>query len=228
MAYNPTILTDIRELKIALSLDQDNTIEDTLLMFQIEWASALIEDYLDRRLGFDTTTEYYTGNDTQKLQLRRRPAFPEGMQVWVQQDGFYGQRSGTFQTPEALLVYGTDYVLDVDQPDGSSRSGLLLRTHTTWPRMWIRVPGLLRPFRYPTYGSVKVTYSAGYTVDTLPSSIRLACNLLVMKMRNLMPLGQEVGSESYEERHISYATRNKDYLMSLIKPILHTYRNWSF
>lgn len=227
MAYRPTILSDVHELKQALSIDQDNTIEDTLLMFQIEWASGLIEDYLDRRLGIDTTTEYYQGTDTQRIQLRRRPATPADMSVWVQQDGFFGAASGSFDSG-SLLVYGVDYVLDVDQPDGTSRSGILIRTRTTWPRMWIRVPGLLSPFRYPTYGSVKVTYTAGYTVDTMPAPVRLACNLLVMKMRNLMPLGQEVGSESYEERHISYATRNKDYLMSLVKPILHTYRNWSF
>ena len=221
------ILTDIRELKTALEIDQDNTIEDVKLLFQIEWASALIEDYLDRRLTYDTRTEYYKGSNTQRLQLKSRPVFATNLQVYLQDNAYYGTVSGSFGS-ETLLTYGTDYCLDIDQPNGSSKSGILIKFSSVWPRINVRQRGLLAPYYDQNYGAIKVIYTAGYTVDTMPSPIRLACNLLVMKLRNIMPLGQEVGSESYEERHISYATRNKDYLMSLIKPILHSYRNWNF
>lgn len=220
-------LTDIRELKTVLEVDQDNPNEDAKLLFMIEWAGDLIEDYLGRKLERKARTEYYDGTDTPRLQLKARPVLVDGLAVYRQDGGYYGQASGAFG-PETLLTYGSDYVLDIDQDDGTSRSGLLVRVNGTWPRTWSRSAGLLASYRTPNPGSVKVTYTAGYTIDTMPSPVRLAANLLVMKLRHLMPLGMELGSESYEERHVSYATRNKEYLLSLIKPILFQYRNWSW
>lgn len=221
------MLTDIRELKSVLEIDQNNTAEDVKLGFMIEWASTLIEDFLDRKLGLTTRTEYHDGTDTPCLRLNCRPVFVEGLQVYVRNAAYYGSVPDAFG-PGDLQTYGDSYALDIDQPDGTSRSGILVRINGVWPRITARQRGLLAPFRMPNFGSIKVVYDAGYTTDTMPAPVRMACNLLVMKMRNLMPLGMEMGSESYEERHISYAVRNKDYLLSLVKPILFQYRNWSF
>ena len=96
--------------------------------------------------------------------------------VNVDPNGFWGETTSGFQS-NTQLVYGTDYFLQIDSDDGSSKSGLLIRRGDWWPKTFSRQRGLLAPYVTPGYGSVKVTYSAGYTLDTLPSAIRAACEL---------------------------------------------------
>ena len=63
----------------------------------------------------------------------------------------------------------------------------------------------------------------------MPALLRQAVLTLVVRMRYLMPVGMEIGSESYEERNITVVAEKKDYLMGIVKPmVLPYYRNWSF
>lgn len=226
----PTI-TDIRELKSELEIDPSDTSEDKKLMFLIEQASKWIEEYLGRANGlfYRSRTEYYGGTNTQKLLLKARPVYIDPtIQVFVDWNGFFGSTSGAFAA-NTELTYGEDFCLQIDQVDGvSSRSGILLRMRNVWERPNQRQGGYLSPFVGQNYGSIKVVYSAGYTIDELPANFRLACNLLVAKLRQVLPLGQELNSESYEDRSVGYLQPYKNSLMTLAAPLISTYRNWKF
>ena len=223
------LLTDLRELKKYLDIEPGDTSEDSKLSFFVEHASQWIEELLDRPgLSFKSRTEFYQGTGTQRLPVRSRPVYTSPtVQVFVDDVGYFGSASGSFASTTAL-TYGTDFAVQVDQEDGTSRSGILLRLNDTWPKPQVRQFGYLSPFVWSAQGNVKVIYTAGYTVDTLPSVFRLAVNLLVARMRYLFPLGMEIGSESYEERSISLIADRKDYLIAQIRPMLWNYRNWTF
>lgn len=224
------ILTDLRELKKVLEIPEEDTSEDLKLSFIIELVSNWIEEVINRPgLTFRSRTQYYKGSGTSKLLLRSRPVFTEPtIQVWVDEAGNFGSRSGSFDSTTSL-TYGEHFCLQIDQDDEiSSRSGILLRIGDVWPKPPVRQRGYLTPFIGDGRGEVKVTYSAGYTVDTLPSVFRLATNLLVARLRYVLPLGMELNAESYEERNISLATEQKDYLLAMVRPMLMQFKNWIF
>lgn len=221
-------LTDINEVKKVLEIDPDDTSEDVILGFYIEQASSLISEYLDRDLEQKSRTEYYPGTGTQRLLLRSRPVLVNPtIQVSIDGYGYYGSTSGAFTSPNSVLTFGQDFC--VETLDGvESRTGILVRINNLWPRPSARQTGYLSPFIVPSYGNVKVVYTGGYTIDSLPAQIRSACNLLVSRIRYMMPLGMEIGSESYEERSISLVSERRDYLMGVVKQLLFSRRNWTF
>lgn len=229
------LLTDLTELKTVLEIDLDDTREDKKLLFFVEYASNWIEEILNRPdLTYKSTTEYYDGTNTKMLCLRRRPVFATPT-VYVDMSGYYGTGTGSFNSTTSVLSYGRDFTLKLDwqQKVGPlvvdvSRSGILIRINNVWPKPNTRTPGYLSPWVGPDTGSIKITYTAGYTVDTLPPVFRMATNLLVAKMRYVFPLGLEMNSESYEDRFVSFLMEKKDYFLSLVKPLILPYRNWKF
>ena len=219
-------LSDIRELKVMLEIDPDDTQDDLKLSFLITYASELIEDYLTRKLFYRSRTEYYSGTGTRYLNLKARPVFTTPtIQVWEDTvNGNAGQSDDSFSGDP--LTYGTDYYLWVDSEDGlSSRSAILVRLTKLWERPWTRSGGLLSSYPSINPGSIKVIYTGGYTIDQLPGAFRLACNLLTTRLAYIVPLGMELSSESYIERSISLMTPQRNYLMSLVAPMLFSYRN---
>lgn len=222
------LYTDLNEVKALLEIDPANKAEDKKLGFLIAMASSWIEEYVGRDLELRSRTEYLHGTGTQKLQLKYRPVYLTP-RVWVDDGGYYGSASGAFTDAESELTYGTDFAIRLDEENtGTSRSGLLIRINDYWPRFLANQRGLLSPFVTEGLGNIKVSYSGGYTQDTLPANIRFAANILVARMRFLFPVGMEVTAESYEDRSINYIGQRKDYLLGLVKPHLHTYRNWRF
>lgn len=223
------LLTDLKEVKALLDIDQDDTTDDVKLNLLIEMASQWIEEFLGR-VGYlekKSRTEYYAGTGKQTILLKARPVFPTPtIEVYVDESGFFGSVSGSFDTTTSAFVYGTDFALQLDQEDGTSRSGLLVRINNVWPRPSARVMGLLSPFVAQSFGNVKVVYTAGYTTDSLPAALRYAAAVLVARMQSVLPLGVITQSEAYEERSISVVAEQKDYFLALIKPILYQYRNW--
>lgn len=217
----------MREAKTILEIDPDDRSEDALLNLLIEQSSQWIEEFLNRPgMERKERTEYYFGTGTQRLLLRSRPVFTvPTILVRVDEAGNFGSTSGSFNADTAL-TYGDHFALVLDQEDGSSRSGILYRINNVWPAPSARMRGLLSPFVATGFGTIRVIYTAGYTVDSLPASIRLACNLLVQKLRYVMPLGMELAGDSYEERAISPLNSEKEKLMALAKPLLLPFRNW--
>lgn len=226
------LYTDLIECKKIFEIDPANPAEDGKLLFFIEQASDIIGTFLDRPgIEYKQRTEIYQGTGATTINLKSRPVFPldnGGIQVFVDEYALFGSASGAFDPGTTMLTYGKDYCLKIDRDDGGSRSGILYRVGDYWPRRACRQRGLLSPFMGVDTGSVKVVYTGGYTCDTLPAGLRAACNFLVAKMRSIMPTGMEVGSESYQDRSMSFVTSRQDYLLGLVRPRLIPYRNWSW
>jgi len=229
------LYTDIRELKSVLEIDPANTAEDKNLLFYIQWATNFIEEFLGRKFSLQTRTEFYHGSGTQQLVLKNRPIYSSTVpQVYVDGGAYFGTATGAFTAPNSQLVYGTDFCLQLDLDtdgdgiDDASRCGILVRINRLWEKPYARQWGLLTPFLVDNFGSIKVIYSAGYTVDTLPPVFRNVCNMLVSRLRYIYPLGLALTGESYEERNISIDKGEKTYMLNMIQPLLYGFRNWKW
>ncbi len=224
------LYSDLSVLKAVLEIDDCDKSEDKRLLFFLEWASRWIEELLDRPgFSYALRTEYLDGNGSPNLLLKFRPVYPTPpILVYYDSSGNFASASGTFDPSTTAFTYGTDFCLRIDQQDGTSRSGILYRINALWPRAYKRQGGYLSPFQVDNLGCVKVVYYAGYTVDNLPSPIRMACTTLIGKMRNFFPLGMEVGNEGYKDRSLGYLMTNRDYLLNTVKDMLLNYRNWNF
>lgn len=220
------LFSDLIELKAHLGIPPNDTSEDKVLNYWIEQISDWFEEILNRKFVYKSRTEYYNGTGTEKLLLRARPVYTTPtIEVYVDVTGTFGASSGTFLA-SSQLTWGTDFYLDVDQDDGTSRSGILYRRGNFWNKRDVRQRGYLSPFIGPAPGTIKVIYTAGYTVDNLPASFRLAVNMCIARLRSVMPLGAETMSESYEERAISVAISERLKLIALVAPMLYPFRNW--
>ncbi len=234
------LYTDLREIHRVLEIDDSNMIEDVRLLFWMEQLSNLLEENVFfRDLSYKVRTEYANGTGTQRILLKHRPVYPTAapsfaaslpftaLTVNADDFGYYGSAPGAFSGPD--LVYGSDYCLEIDQTDGSSRSAILIRINRYWSKPQNRQAGLLTPFvAVKAIGNVKVTYTAGYTTDTLPASVRLALDQLVAQVRYLFPLGIILASENYEDRAISALNERKDAILAVAKGMTFPFRNWSF
>ena len=209
------------------------------LNFYLEHVSSWIEELLGRpNMAYGQYTEYYSSTLTGSILLKHRPVYavPTPL-VYISQNGFYGSTPDAFPA-DTLQVYGENFCLKIDQDDGlRSRCGILLPINNgngaTQNGGWFNYQrgysnGLLSPYLSPVPGSIKVVYYGGYKVDDLPGTLRMACNMLVARMRTIMPLGVELTSESYEERSVAYLNDAKDKQISQVKAMLWNYRNWSW
>lgn len=228
----PVPFTDLLEVKKVLQVDLDDHSLDYALNYYIETATDMIAEYLDRP-GFykKSRTEFYNGTGTQKLLLRSRPVYisPEPV-VYEDSGGMYGEADSAFSAD--ALTFGEDYGLWLDTDSGSgtmdlSRCGILIRKNNFWFKPTVREQGFLSPYVGPAFGNIKITYTGGYTLQGMPSQIRMACIMVVARMKYLMPLGVPISSESYEERHISFSIPERNYLMGQVKHLLFGFRNWS-
>lgn len=211
-----------------MEIPAGNTSRDLVLSFFIEWATNWIEELLGRAVAKKSRTQYLSGTGTRRLILKWRPVYTTPtIQLWVDPNGYWGQGTDAFDNDPR--EYGEDYVLVIDQEDGeSSRCAILESRKGYWPRPQSRQPGLLSPFVGKGNGNIKVIYTAGWDVDTIPANLRHAATLLVARISYLFPLGIELGSESYEERNISIIAEADDYILRQVKPLILQWRNWSW
>jgi hypothetical protein len=229
----PVPFTDLLEVKKVLQIDLDDHALDYALNYYIETATDMIAEFLDRP-GFykKSRTEYYNGTGTQKLLLKSRPVYidPEPV-VYVDAGGIYGQGEDAFSGD--ALEFGGDYGVWLDTDSGSgtmdlSRCGILIRKNDFWEKPSIRERGFLSPYVGGAFGNIKVTYTGGYTLQNMPSQVRMATIMIVARMKYLMPIGVPISSESYEERHISFSIPERNYLFGQVKHLIYSLRNWSF
>jgi hypothetical protein len=224
------VYSDLVEIKQVLGIDPTNTTQDVLLGFYNTWAANIIELALNRGedgLFKKSRTIYVNGTGTQRLLLPHRPIYTTPTpQVWEDmQNGLWGQGNDAFNSDP--LTYGSSYVVIIDGANGLGNSGILFKNNGYWELPYCRQAGYLSTFVGQGRGNIKVTYTAGMTVDNMPPTIRMAADLLVARLSYIFPLGIELGGESYEERSISLGVKDQNYLLSLVKPLLYPmYRNW--
>lgn len=223
------MLGDLTELETLLGIPHGDVSQRKKLAYVLETVTGWAEEMLDRSFRLKSRTEYYAGRGTNALLLRARPVFTTpAVQAWVSDTGYWGQASGAFSGSADQLTYGSDFALKIDQEDGTSRSGILVRLNGVWGRALFRRAGDLSPHTDAGLGNVKVTYTAGYTVDTLPAALRGAVHLGVGKLFQTWPNADEVSSESYEERSVSYVTSEELGIKRLMWPMLQSFRNRSW
>lgn len=222
------LLASLNEMKTFLDIDPEDSSEDKLLNYYSEIATEWIEELLDRKISKKFRVEYYNGTGSKKLLLRHRPVYTTPtIAVNVDESGSFGQPTDAFDSG-GELVYGTDFSLKIDQEDGTSRSAILYRLTGFWPKRSVRERGTLSPFLGESSGTIKVTYTAGYTTDTLPADLRMAFLLLVGRLRGTFPLSVELQSDNFEERSLSPVTNVKTKLLDLIRPVILSRRNWTW
>ncbi len=189
------LLTKPCSLKPVLGIPDSDTSQDEALAILVGQCSAAIEEYCGRTFGRGTYTEYLSGDNGPVLALAQRPVY--SILSLYQDDTAYGGQAPNAFGPETLLTQGVDFFLDVDQPDGGSRSGLLYRLGGVWTRPFVTQPQNIAPGApYPSK-NVKVVYTAGYAA--IPGDLSLACNLLVARVRQMLPHGAAMTAESYSD-----------------------------
>ena len=234
--------TDLTTMKKILQIDPDNTAEDWLLNQYNVWVTDILSTLLNRDFDYKVRTTYYKGTGNQKLTLKHRPVYPlaapasastqpfQALTVITDDSGYFGFAPGAFGSDNTALplTLGVDYTLNPDRDDGGSTEAILYRINDYWTRPFVRQNGSLSPFVGPDLGSIKVQYTAGYTVDTLPDQLRFAANLLVAKIRYLMPVGMEISTDTFVNRTFNLNQNQRQYLIGLVKHHVLQYRNWVF
>ena len=156
--------------------------------------------------------------------------------------GYAGLTAGPFGADKQLFL-GTDYMLDIDEPDGSSRSGLLKRLTGgvgglggfDWPWAFQQRRGTLTAAIPPVwgkwpYGSLKASYTAGLPLNLVPEDLQGAIFDMVAWQRQQTPVGVAVDIDRMAQqvsRAISYPEDVAPQLMTA-RRTLAAYREVSF
>lgn len=194
-------LTTLSKIKQLLNIPFDSTDKDIWLDSLRTAAESTIKTYCKRDLEYGSYTEFYDGNNTRSLILRQRPVVSV-TNVWEDHRGYSGQNPDVDFDSTNLLEQGIDWMLDLDKGGIVSHSGILIRLGTYWsevPRTYWR--NKLVQEKVPSYGSIKVQYTAGY--QTIPMDLQYAVCYLVSYMRRTIGMGgtmlsEKIGDYSYE------------------------------
>lgn len=216
-------LATLADLKTYLSIT--GTTEDARLTMMLNAAMAnVIKACSGWQFEQSTFTEYYRPDGT-TLILKRRPV-KSLTSVYEDTTANWGQTSGSFSS-SALLTEGTDYALikDGDGVNGVvSKSGLIERIGRVWPRVaepaqvyGTNSSSILQKV-IPGYGTVKITYVAGY--DAVPDDVVLAVYAEVDMMRLMRKKGggtvqsENLGEYGYTLANVDQSNHSMNQMLS--------------
>jgi hypothetical protein len=140
-----------------------------------------------------------------------------GVAVWQDDNGYWRGPSnafspGTTQIANTQLICGTDWMLDIDQPDGvTSVSGRIINISTgVWDNQWQYHPGTIVPFFQTGLGDIYAQYTNALTnANTLVASSIVQANAALYAqiawIRNSSQYGQQLNNESYGDGAGTYA-----------------------
>jgi hypothetical protein len=215
------MLADITALKHHLRIATSNVSEDFQLNQALRWADAAIKAELHRpNLDVPQTyVDYYDGTNTPLIVLRQCPVTSVAS-VYLDRSGYWNQGAGAYAATTQLTA-GVDYALRPDAPDGvTSLAGLLVRVNGVWPPVSLRVRGLLAAYLTDSYGSIQVTYTAGYAI--VPPDLEMAVCLVAAGIRQTRGTGAPINSENWDG--YSYKTVATVDPLAIVRPILAKYR----
>ncbi len=222
-------LVTLPVLKDFLTIPASQTQLDGSLTVYLNQCSAAIEEWCGRKFALNTYTQYFVGSNKVYLILPQRPVTRVNF-VYENDFGYWGDPNlvtpSSVFVPSDLLVEGTDYALVKDQPDGSSRCGMLAKINNVWWKPIVRSPGILSPSFGDDLGSIYCSWTAGYS--QIPQDIQMATCLLVSYLRSIAPNGRPLTHESYEERSVGYGGSWKYGWPEFVLALLARYRNIGF
>lgn len=190
-------------------------------------AEARIKRYCNRDFVYRASvTEYYAGNGTQELRLRRRPVHSIGS-LYLDYGGYGGTPSGSFAST-TQLTSGTDFWLVKDDLDNIynedvSHSGIVERIGHVWPSKRFRPLEILGHQRRPHRGCIKVTYTGGYR--QVPHDLKQAVWDLTSYMEAGSVFGRIPQSESGEGYSRSFGGTDEGGIPVQIRAVLDSYRD---
>lgn len=219
-------ITTLANIKAICLIPSSNTSLDAFLTLIHTRVEAMVEKWCDRTFArtvyAGATAEYKAGTGTPDIVMKQRPIVSVE-NIWEDDSGYYGS-PGTSFPDSTLLVEGTDYAF---QPNCDT--GIITRIDDVWTRPLVRKWGMLTPWHGRSKGNIKVEYTAGYTDETMPSDLKMAVEGIVSKLKQMLPQGKHLTSESYEVRSVSYLIlQHKNQLLAEFSPILAQYRNKYF
>lgn len=218
------MLTSLAQIKSFLNIPGSDTTQDfQLLGFQAA-AESIINNRIKRNLEPTSYTEYYAGNSQRAIILKNRPVLSI-TSVHEDFQAYYGYNPESFG-PATLLVPGIHYTLDLDAGTTESKSGLLIRIGGVWMEAGrVYYPGKLASEIGPTYGNLKITYTAGLNV--IPQDLQYAVCFLISFMKRNLEVGGVLQSEKlgdYEYQIFDPRQKTNDPVLSSVDQILTRYR----
>lgn len=212
--------TTLCELKPFLGIKQTDKSADTLLSQLIPMVSEFVDSCCNRTFALASYTEFYSGKGYPLLPLRQRPVLSVES-VYLDDTGYWGDGPDAFDSAK-LLVEGTDFALQRDQPDGSSLCGLLYRIGGVWRRPIGRLvpPGVTIIATVPVQpnGNLKVSYTAGY--ETVPGPVKLAVQIAIARLFRTGKFGAALTDFAFEDYSYKLAIGDPDDILGPAKRML--------
>lgn len=225
-------LTTLPFLKAALGVATDA--QDVQWTACLNAADAAVKKYIrwnpEQVIG---DVKYLDGSGLNEVVMPGLPTNLAVSEVRVDGCGGYGQIPGTFGS-ETLLALGTNYLVDYGagilrmrqplttgwwwalppgNPTGPSLYWGGLRNWGVTPAYWPRIPGC-----------VKVTYTNGYAVGTIPADLQMGvCEIAAWLKRNAL-LSAFLNSESWNGEQYSLIQWQAEAYGALHLPVLGSAR----
>ena len=195
-------LCNILDVKTALGIS--GATSDVVLDLCVTAADRGIKDYCNQEFETRQYTHYFSGHGLKELVLREAPV-QSVTAVYMDATGYFGQGTNSPFAASTQLAAGTDYALRLDDSlNGWSTSGILDRLGSANNQGYYFQPwgGTLALGGRSTswnkgQGNIKVIYTAGYTVDTIPSTLKSCCIFFASHIYKTFPnAGHMASSES--------------------------------
>lgn len=155
--------------------------KDAYYQMIIDAADAFLKQQVQQNLQSQViTAEYHAGRNRNFIIANERPV-QSIQQLYYDPEGRYGQLSGSFDPVTSLQTLGTDYILKVDQTNGTSRSGIIYLLGGQGVARRERKFGNLNPQIMPTFGTFKLNYTAGFV--TIPNDLKWATKALARALQ---------------------------------------------
>ena len=167
------------------------TSEDLFLDLAIESCEAGLERALGRNLESQAYTEYLSGTGRTALNLPHRPVTAvASLQI------LDGPRGPVVET----LTEGQHYRLIDSRPHERNVGHVEMTAGTVWTY------DLCAAYWPPGTANIAVTFTAGYTADTLPADLKLALYQMIALARAARSNGQLLSDETLGDYSYSLAT----------------------